>query len=151
VIYGKPLQPSTNGERSPARNWLWENYSECTGIGIPLFDAHAPQKRSQKVRKEHPFIDLNPTKEGWHILMTLCKNDTVQLTSESGEVRLYRVQQISINAEKNKPDIVFRLHTASKIDNNQERERATSWAAFASYRPKKVCVEPLGRVYPSND
>jgi len=152
VIYGKPKVSCGAQNAQPSRKWAWEDIAECTGAGLSLFQASAPLRRSKKARKEKPFVDINPQKSGWTLLFAFCKNDMVLLTNpKTGECGLYRVQKTSIKSDSGQPYIVFRLHLAANIKDDSTMVRVQTWETFLSWRPQKVTVDPIGRVFPCHD
>ena len=82
--------------------------------------------------------------------MSLFINDMVMLTDpQTGQSDLYRTQKLSVVGGK--PDLSFRLHRAARIDNDQEQWRICSWKNLKNANPRKVTVDPLGRVSACND
>jgi len=118
--------------RKPDGSW--------TGRCVSRFDA------CKRLRKGLPVVDREG-EEGWTFLMSLCINDMVQLTyPDTGEVKLCRVQWISDG-----PDIMFRLHSAARIDDKETGVRVKSWGKMQSLGAQKVTVTPLGRIQSSHD
>lgn len=81
--------------------------------------------------------------------MSLHINDMILLSDSKTGQSLYRVQQLSIVDDS--LDLLFRLHTASKIDDHNEMRRVRSWEKMKLLQPQKVTVDPLGQIHPCND
>ena len=112
-----------------------------TGRCVSRFDA------CERLRKKLPVVDRADQPDGSKFLFSFCINDMAQLTDpETGEVRLCRVQWISDG-----PDIMFRLHSAARIDDKETGVRVKSWGKMQSLRAQKVTVDPVGRVFPCHD
>lgn len=114
-----------------------------TGHAVARFEAHQRLLRKQAVVIREPG-------DGSKLVMSLHINDMVRLTDPAaGAKKLYRVQKMSII--DGQPYLVFRLHTAARIEDDQEMCRVQSWGKMISLRPEKVTVDPLGRIHPCND
>ncbi len=77
-----------------------------------------------------------------NFICSLSINDMVMMPNKKGEMDLYRVQKMSTAKQ-----IYFRLHTAATIDDESTLIRKQA-NLFDGY---KVTVDPIGRIWRSND
>jgi CRISPR-associated endonuclease Csn1 len=112
-----------------------------SGRAVSRFEAH------QRLQRGEPVVCREP-EEALSFVMSLCVYDMVMLDTGAG-VRLYRVQKQSV--VDGRPYLVFRLHTASRIEDDATMARATSWTTLKAWGPRKAAVDPLGRILPCND
>ncbi len=114
-----------------------------TGRVVSRFEAY------QRLKNKQPVV-CRERADGSHFVMSLCNNDMILLAAGKERTeRLYRVQKQSII--EGRPDIVFRVHTAAKIENDQTMCRVGSWAKLQALQPTKVVIDLLGRIRPCND
>jgi len=95
----------------------------------------------RRIRKGEPVVQRDHGQKT-KFVCSLSINDMVMMPNNKGEEDLFRVQKMSINKQ-----IYFRQHTAATIEDNETliRKQANLFAGH------KVTVDPLGRIYPSND
>lgn len=115
-----------------------ENGKRCK-LGKP------PEPLIQRSLSHHPEA---------RFLMSLSKNDMVLLSVEGGPEELCRLQKFSGTPQPDsswkKPDLCFRVHTASRIDDPNTMRRIQSLDP-EKVQIRKVTVDPLGRIQPCND
>lgn len=105
------------------------------GKVVTMFEAVRRNRKGEPVvQKDH-----GPNTK---YVCSLAINDMVMLPNKKGEKDLYRVQKMSINKQ-----IYFRSHTAATIDDDTTLIRKQA----SLFDGHKVTVDPLGRIYPSND
>lgn len=119
-----------------------------TGRCVSRFEA------CERLRKGQPVVDRAEQRgkpdvpDGSEFVMSLAINDLAYLIDrKTGEVRLYRVQAISVSS----PVVVFRLHTAARLEDKDTRVLIGPWDTLRKYRTQKVNVDPIGRILPCND
>lgn len=148
-VSGKPakfVKPGANHHveiyETPDGKW--------TGRCVSRFEAY------ERLRKGMPVVDRagqhgKPSvPDGSKFVFSLSINDMAYLTDrKTGEVRLYRVQNISVSS----PVVVFRLHTAAKAQPEDKDTRVLigPWDTLRKYQTQKVTVDPIGRVLPCHD
>ncbi len=112
-----------------------------TGRTVSRFEAH------QRLCNNQPVVCRNH-EDGYKFIMSLCINDMVLINHPKTKKRgSYRVQKTSKGSHK----IIFRLHTASTIDDKDREIDISSWKIMKGLDPKKANVNPLGKIYPCND
>ena len=129
----------------PGSNHHVEIYEKADGTWsgecISRFQAY------ERLRKGEPVVNREPS-DGTRFVMSLCRNDMVIMSHRrSGPRTLYRVQKMSAGDHK----VVFRLHTAARIGDPETGIDISSWEKLRSLEPKKVTVDPLGRIHAAND
>jgi hypothetical protein len=74
----------------------------------------------------------------------------VQMTApKTGEVRLFRVQKMSMGDHK----LMLRLHKDTRTETKDKANfmDISSWDKLREHKAQKVTVDPIGRVFPCND
>lgn len=103
-----------------------------------MFDA------AQRIKEKKPVIERS-LGDGKKFIMSLSINEMIRV-GDGPDAKYYRVQLMDSASNQ----ITFRLHTAAKIDNNEERlfagTNAMKKAGFV-----KITVDPIGRVRLAND
>jgi CRISPR-associated endonuclease Csn1 len=122
------------------------------GVVTTMFEAAKIAMENGKRRRMNlpdlPIIrQVHPTKPDAKFVMALAKNDMVTLSVDGGPEELCRLQKFSVGAA---PDLNFRLHTASKIDEPGTLRRITSLNP-GKVQIQKVTVDPLGRISLAHD
>ncbi len=150
-----PIRKDENGREikfvKPGENHHVEIYEKedgtWTGRAVSRFETH------QRLRRKEPVINRN-LDDGSKFVMSLCIDDMVLLDNppKPDIGRLYRIQNTSVSS----PLLTLRLHTTAKTDDKEEAIKKTRllvaiWETFQSWKPKKVTVDPLGRILPCND
>lgn len=140
---GKPIKLAKPGGNHHAEIFEKPDGS-WTGRVISRWKAHT------RLREQQPVVRRDAD-DGSTFIMSLCINDMVELEGAKPDAPcgLYRVQMLSLI--DGRPYFVFRLHTAARIDDDTTMARAQSWGTFKSWHPRKVLVDPLGRMHPCND
>lgn len=80
--------------------------------------------------------------EGFRFIMSLCANDMV-VVEEDSQAKYYRLQKMEATNNK----LVFRLHTAATLNDNQSRLNKS----VALFRGSKVTPTPLGKINKAHD
>jgi CRISPR-associated endonuclease Csn1 len=132
---------------APGGNHHVEIYQKPNGAWdgrcVSRFEADNRRRRGLPVVVREPKVD--DVFNGCRFIMSLCMNDMALLTMPNmGEVQLHRVQAISVSS----PVVVFRLHTASTLEDKAARVLIGPWDTLRKYKVQKVYVDPLGRVHP---
>ncbi len=112
-------------------------------------------RRRQQGQPPEPIIQKNlPHRPEAKFILSLSKNDMVLLSIEGGPEELCRLQKFSGTPQPDgswkTPDLCFRLHTASTIEDLGTQRRIRSLDP-EKVQIRKVMVDPLGRILPAND
>jgi len=100
-----------------------------------MFEAVQRSRRGEAVvKREHGH--------GKRFVCSLGINEMVLVADKSGEMRLCRVQKISMDKV-----ICFRHHAAARIDDNSSR----IFKSASTFEGKKVVVDASGRIFRAND
>ncbi len=105
------------------------------GVVVSMFEA------AQRARRGESVIQRK-LEEGQRFVMSLSINELVKVPAGEDAFEVYRVQKMNAATQ-----IFLRKHTAANIS-----DKSTLLSAYPNtFKGQKIVVDPLGRIYPSND
>lgn len=135
---------------APGSNHHMEIIATTSRNGEETWEGHVVTllEAARRMRCGEPVVkkDHGP---GKRFVFSLANNEYVQMASDGGPCRLYRVTVISGN------QIEFRLHSDARPNNVVKKIKGArvrmSPGSMLKARARKVAVDPLGNVLPASD